>query len=1186
MFLKSLEVRGFKSFADKTELRFDKGITAVVGPNGSGKSNVSDAVRWVLGEQSAKTLRGSKMEDIIFTGTQYRKAIGIANVSLTLDNSDESLPIDFNEVKVTRRIYRSGESEYLINNTACRLKDVVNLFMDTGIGKEGYSLIGQGKIDAILSGKSEDRRALLEEAAGIVKYKSRKNEAERRLKNTAENLTRINDIVFTYEERLEPLEQEKKKAEKYIYLSSELRDMDINLLVNNLAIINVKIKEKEEIIKKIEEETKFEREKNSNARENLKKLRLDLEKLERDNQSKNELYISTKDAVSNAKYEISLLEERIKNYNLSIKKSEEDININIKKQESIKKEFEVLKISLEEHLQKLDKLANSLDENEKKRTELQKVLLAKECEREVLKNKDIESMREESNYFSKKSVLESKIDGFNETLKANRIKIDGLDSTLKITTLTKTNLDNEFFNENEKKNSLDLERKSKVLQLSTKRESLNKKEMDISKCSSSLSRLDANKDMLEKLEKSYEGYNISVKRLMSNIEKGMLDIKKSDSVILGEIINTKKGFEVAIETSLAGAISNIVTTDEFVAKKMIEHLKKNKLGRATFLPLSVIKGKKIVLDKDLERFDGYLGIASDIVEYDNKYENIVTYALGRIIVCRDIDVAIAFAKKILYKYKIVTLTGEVVNVGGALTGGSNYQKNMGIISRKTQIESLDNQIRGLKENLEKIINDKNKILIDIKKREEMLSFHDDKIKKTELECVNLSNEIKKISSDSFNLKTSLKNLNLEVINIDSKKESILVELEKIEIKYETMKSKGNNNKSLIEKLSMEINIIISDKDLIDKNNTSLKIDIASIKATIDSKNRDIIREERELLEIDENNKQIQKREDVSRREIKDIEKKILDNKSFINYEEEKLLNLAEKSKSFESFRIKIKEKINKLESEVELLTLIIAKRDEEIHKHKIIFTKYESEKENSQDKLSEEYKIDVDDVSEKFDLIEDIDKHKANIYSLKSRINALGRVNVNAIEEFKEISEKYKFIVSERSDLESAREELLVIIEDMTTKMKVIFRQNFNILNQNFDSTFKELFKGGSAKLILDDEDELSGDIEIRVQPPGKKIQNINLMSGGEKVLSAIALLFAILRMKPTPFCILDEIEAALDDANVSRYADFLKQFSDNIQFIVITHRKGTMEVADVMYGVTMEEKGISKIVSVDLNKK
>ncbi|MGL4990369.1 MAG: chromosome segregation protein SMC [Sarcina sp.] len=1186
MFLKSLEVRGFKSFADKTELKFNKGITAVVGPNGSGKSNVSDAVRWVLGEQSVKTLRGSKMEDIIFIGTQYRKAIGLASVSLTLDNSDSSLPLEFNEIKVTRRIYRSGESEYLINNTSCRLKDIINLFMDTGIGKEGYSLIGQGKIDAILSGKTEDRRILLEEAAGIVKYKTRKVEAEKRLKNTTQNLMRINDIIFTYEEMLIPLEAEKKKAEKYLYFSSELDSLDINLLINNIIIINDKIKNENLIIKTLEKENKIEKLKNINIKENLKKLKAELEKIETDNKEKNNIYNDVKDKITNLKSKITLIEERIKSYNEQTKKIKKDINESENKIIELENNLKFLEKDIDNEVNELEKNTYNLNLKELEQNKLSKEIILNQKEIANIKEKDLEIIKAEASYQNKKAVLENKLENIKENISLSGIKKDSFESALKINIILKNDLDKNIECVLKSLKSLKAEESEILEVLNKKKIFANKKSEELDNEFKLISKLETNKEILERLDKSYEGYSFSVKKVMAEIENKNLKVNKNSVIVLGEIISVNKGYETAIETSLLGSISNIITDDEYIAKTMIDYLKVNKLGRATFLPISTIKGRKIKIDKELQNFDGYIGIASDIVKYDEKYEEIINYILGRIIICRNLESGLILAKKIGYKYKLVTLEGDVVNAGGALTGGSSQQKNLGIISRKLEIEKINSKILIQKDNYNNFLIEQKKILNEISKKELFVNNLNEKIKDLNIEVLNFENEIKRVKKEIIDTINNIKTIQEELNKFNIKRESILIENLKIEKEYKNKQNISNSDGNNIDKLTIKLENTIKNKDNIDKEITVLKVNNASLKTANESKKRELERINKEILD---NKFRVENFINLDKNILEKIElnkKEIFENKSMINYESENLANIEEKSKSFEVYRVQIKDKISKFENEVELLTLKGIKNDEEIHKQKIIFTKYESEKENSILKLEEEYNINIDDEINKYTKIDNIDKHKNQIYSLKSKISSLGNISINSINEFKELKEKYKYITTERADLENAKEELLKIIEDMTSKMKVIFRQNLNIINNNFDSTFKDLFNGGSAKLILNQDDELNSDIEIKVQPPGKKIQNINLMSGGEKVLSAIALLFAILKMKPTPFCILDEIEAALDDANVTKYAEFLKKFAKDIQFIVITHRKGTMEVADIMYGVTMEEKGISKIVSVDLNKK
>nr|WP_242862426.1 chromosome segregation protein SMC [Clostridium massiliamazoniense] len=1185
MFLKSLEIRGFKSFADKTELKFNKGITAVVGPNGSGKSNVSDAVRWVLGEQSAKTLRGSKMEDVIFTGTEYRKPIGLAQVSLTLDNSEGELPIEFMDVKVTRRIFRSGESEYLINNSQCRLKDVVNLFMDTGIGKEGYSLIGQGKIEAILNGKAEDRRALLEEAAGIVKFKSRKIDAEKKLKNTAENLTRINDIIYTYEERLNPLEEEKEKAEKYLELINELRVKDISLIINNINSLKAEIENRNKEMEALNYDNNTAKNKLKEAREKVKSLKEDLENLENKNLEKQELYISKRDAISNSKAEINLLEERIKNYEVrleenkvNIKNSKEKIKSLIEEKNKLEVEFAKKNLEYTDFKEKIvdgrENIAYLTSLNDKKELELKKI-----------NEENLAAIRLLNDLNNQKGISETNLLNLEDKLKDIKSKVSSLEGSLKVNVLTKANLAQKIDGLKIEKEEINNKQVNNSEELKKLYNDLKNKDSEVAKISASLNRLEANKEMLKRLENQYEGYNVSVKKIMSHIKSGSLKLNNSKPAVLGEVIRTKEGYETAIEVTLGSTISNIITEDEKIAKSIIEYLKEKKLGRATLLPLSIIKGNKLKISDNLKTIDGYLGIASELVEFNSKYENIVNYVLGRTIICRDIDSGLAFAKETSYKYKIVTLSGEVLNAGGAMTGGSIYQKNMGIISRKNQILTLEEDINLNKVNLEEL----QKQRIDINKDIEKLKVLEENLRKNiydkDIEILNIENEIKRIEVEIVNIKTSSKSLENELKTSNNRVIEIREEINKIDKRIHDTNEKELGNKIAIEDLDKELKELKENLLKLKEEETVLRVKNAQLEEFVLNRSKELKRREIEITEIKTNMERLESSIEEANNSIKDSKSKITENNNFINREESNIIDLESKSKEYDLEKSKIKKNIEISEGHIEGLTLELAKKEEEFHKNEIVYTRQESEMKNLSVKLLEDYDTTYEEELKNYVPIESIEKHRNNINYLKSKINALGTVNVNAIEEFRDLSEKYRFITGEKEDLEKSREELLEIIEEMTSKMRVMFRQNFNILNKNFDETFKELFKGGSAKLILDETDELNGDIEIRVQPPGKKIQNINLMSGGEKVLSAIALLFGILKMKPTPFCILDEIEAALDDANVNRYADFLKAFSENIQFIVITHRKGTMEAADIMYGVTMEEKGISKIVSVDLNK-
>ncbi|HHD2751521.1 TPA: chromosome segregation protein SMC [Clostridium perfringens] len=1185
MFLKSLEIRGFKSFADKTELNFKKGITAIVGPNGSGKSNVSDSVRWVLGEQSAKTLRGAKMEDVIFTGTEYRKPIGYAQVSLTLDNSLGELPLDYLDVKVTRKLFRSGESEYLINNSPCRLKDVVNLFMDTGIGKEGYSLIGQGKIDSILSGKPEDRRAILEEAAGIVKFKSRKVEAERKLKNTEENLVRINDIIFTYEERLGPLEEEKNKALRYLELSNELKHKEISSIMSELHSIDEVISKQKEKIQDLIAFNDKQKEKYKTEREKMFALKAELDSLENSHSEKQEEYFAKKEEINRSLGKVNLLNERIKNIDELVLKNKEELEENKEKLNSLMKEKNSIEKDFTSNKDKFAKELEEINKLEKEVNELNSKLISKEKEVKQIKDEELELLRKVSSSKNKKTMLESELNNLNEKLESSKNKQINYDNSLKINLATKVTLQKELQNIEQEKQNKEKELREKENQFREGLTSIKETQNKLNQVLSKGNKLEANKEMLNKLEKQYEGYNLSVKKIMASVDAGRVKINKNKCKVLGEVLETKAGYETAIEIALGGSISNIITEDEEVAKILINHLRENKLGRATFLPLSIIRGKKLELSKNVVESEGFLGIASDLVEFKEVYTNVINYVLGKTIICDNIDNAIKIAKVLNYRHKIVTLSGEVVNSGGALTGGSLYQKNTGIMSRKNEVKTLEDELVRVKNEeyiLTKELEELNNLQEDLNRQRKEIT---DKIYEKNLELADLNNKIKNVNDETFKIKNSIKSLELELRDTDSRKAKIEKEIELVSEKISQVENKEVTNSQRIKELEKKCEELSKTLSKHKDRLTNMKINKAKLQEVIEGREKEASRInssiediENKIVNITKYLEEIKSNKEESKKEITLCEK-------FIKDEEGNILTLEENFKSFELKKGKLKENINLVENAIEVLSVEIAKKEEEVHKNDITYTKQENEKNILNKRLLEEFNTSFHEEKNRFKPIEDINAHKSRITTLKARITGLGNVNVNAIEEFKEISEKHNFMATERDDLEKAKEELLNVIEEMTSKMRVVFRQNFNILNKLFDETFKELFKGGSAKLVLGEGDELTGNIDINVQPPGKKLQNINLMSGGEKVLSAIALLFSILKMKPTPFCILDEIEAALDDANVRRYAEFLGKFRDNTQFIVITHRKGTMEAADIMYGVTMEEKGISKIVSVDLDK-
>ncbi|KOA20550.1 chromosome partition protein Smc [Clostridium homopropionicum DSM 5847] len=1182
MFLKSLEIRGFKSFADKTELLFKDGITVIVGPNGSGKSNISDAVKWVLGEQSIKNLRGGKMQDVIFSGTAYRKPVGLAQVSLVLDNSDGELPVEYNEVTVSRRIYRSGESEYYINNTKCRLKDVQELFMDTGIGKEGYSIIGQGKIEAVLSGKPEERRGILEEAAGIVKFKTRKEEAERRLENTEQNLQRINDIFSTYEERIEPLNLERNKAKQFLALSESLKSKEVTLVLYNIDNIENKIANiKKSILENDLRQKEFLKEIND-YKLNLEALNKDMEKFQLESESEKNNYYHKKSEIQNLNSEIDLLNERIKNLNESIEKDIKKHEQILKRQEELRKNLQDFKLEEERYILEQESLNKNILENEKlieeKRINLEKenyTLKELKAYNEELLNKISENKNETS-------VKKNSIENFKNRLRELKLTNETYLSSIKINTTTKDKLLEEYNNVEEKIKNYEEQLENNNIEIIKATKILKNNELKYREIYNEFNRVEANKNALINLEKHYEGYSKSVKNLMQHIDKGEIPSAIGNARILGEVLKASENMETAIEVALGSSISNIITSNEEIAKELINYLKQYHLGRATFLPLTIIKGKRISIPDKIEGIKGFIGIASELVECDVSYINVIEHILGRTLISKDMGSALAIAKETNYSFRIVTLFGEMINPGGSLTGGSIFSKNTNIIGRKREINRLEEKLMNYNSTLKSL----NEIIL--KTKENIKLFDDaivdikDKLYGEYIEKTKIKEKINALNNEGDKLKNT--------INISEKE--ICVTLENINENEECIKNISNTISLLEEDVANisskieEIETLFkAEEEKIFKINeeiTLIKVKRAQIDETILNKTREIKRVKTELeqliLEINNLEKEIKD----SQEGISKAQDKINQNTDKINEISRDLSNLEEKFKNNELRRIKIKEDTNHNSENLERVRVLLDKGEKTQNNLQLSLVKNETERDVFYSKLNEEMGLTYAEALELKLESDNVEQFKNEITELKKEITSLGTVNLGAIEEYEQLIEKYNFMKNQKDDLIKAKEELINVVNEMTDKMRTVFNSNFLKLRKNFNETFKELFNGGNADLILDEGDELTANIEINVQPPGKKLQNINLMSGGEKGLSAIALLFAILKMKPSPFCILDEIEAALDDSNVARYADFLKKFSKNTQFIIITHRKGSMEVGDVLYGITMEEKGVSKVVSVD----
>ena len=1182
MYLKRLELQGFKSFTEKTILEFMPGITSVIGPNGSGKSNIADAIRWVLGEQSMKQLRGGKSVDIIFAGTKNRKSLGFAEASLVFDNSDGKLPIEYKEVIITRKLYRSGETGYYINKVQCRLKDVLELFMDTGIGKDGYSIIGQGKIDEILSNKSEDRRNVFEEAAGIVKFKARKEESEKKLEHTKLNVLRINDILSEIELTLEPLKNQADKAKKYIDLKSELKNIEVGLFINNIEKYKeelAKVTEDIEImqntnnieegklekIKILKEELKYQTEELTQTIENAQNRGFSNQK---DIETLTSEINVTKSKIENNEQNKKRFEEEIKEIEEKVKKTEEEIEQRISKKEKLKENKEKYEKELEKKQKELEQINQTLSEEELKIEEHKRKLEKNIDQKYEIEGNINEQKTNISNLDKRKIQIESEIQN----------NISELDNTR----FSKEELEKSFYEIQKNKNTLTKE----LEQISSKKKEIEEKVKNIDiKINNNIQELnfkESKHKFLVETEKEKEGYQRSVKTLLQDCEK-IKELGKGVKGALAELIDVPTNLETAIEMTLGASVQNIVTESDQDAKRLIEHLRKNNLGRASFLPISSIKGKKI--DKIKGNVQGVLGVASNLIKYDKQYEQIMLNLLGRTVIVENLNIAIQLSKENGNTFKIVTLDGDIISTTGAMSGGSVNKKTVKILGRNKEIEELAKQIDNIKKMQESLKKEKEEILISSKKILEESEKLENALQTIEIKY-NVENEkINTINSNIERISKHLEKIRAEKQEIENQKQEHSKSIEENNKRKEQIDKENNQLKEEINKASNLNKDTQKQVDDLNLDITNLKISVSSFN---ESENSIIEMEQMLKEEIATQNKSIENKK-------QQIEKIILEQKEFEEKIEESILkieNLKENVLKSDENIIKMKEQRQKASEKLSL------KEKEEIEQFKIIeelkgqIVKLDVKKSKIDDDLNNvitllwnEYELTPNNC-EDYPKPENIAITQRKVNNLRQDIKELGSVNVDSIEEYNNQKQRYDFMCEQRLDLESTMAKLRDIITEITENMKTKFRQKMKTINENFGETFKELFGGGEARIILEDESNiLECGIDIQAEPPGKKLQSMGLLSGGEKAFTAIALLFAILKMNPAPFCVLDEIEAALDDVNVNRYAEFLKKFSKNTQFLVITHRKGTMEIADTVYGITMEEKGVSKLLSMNLKQ-
>ena len=1179
MYLKSIEVQGFKSFANRLVFEFHNGITGIVGPNGSGKSNIGDAVRWVLGEQSAKQLRGGKMEDVIFAGTELRKPVSYASVAITIDNSDHALPVDFDQVTITRKVFRSGESEYLMNGSACRLRDINELFYDTGIGKEGYSIIGQGQIDRILSGKPEERRELFDEAAGIVKFKRRKAAAQKKLDDESQNLVRVNDILAELEKQVGPLEHQAEKAKEYLKLKEELKKNDVNLFL-------IESDEFKEELAKVNETFSIADAELKAAKAEFEKSGAEYEANEERLSSLNHTIEENSSIANQAEIDKNRLSSQIELLNEQIKSvlaSDEQLN---KRLDSIKERLLDSDDEKKRLISERFKLTDRLDEMKAECEEADNIVKSltesiAELEENVENGKDdvIDNLNERGQIKAKlqrnvtlleqvnirKSELTRKLINCKSEEDTQKQSLDSLKKQLSDVRADISSI-NEKLSDREKNQLLI-------------RDTINKYNTDINNLNRIVMGESSRLESLKNITERYDGYGNSIRKVMEQKEKN-----KGIIGVVADIIKTKKQYETAIETALGGTIQNIVTDNEETAKGLITFLKQNKFGRATFLPLSAISGRDIKVDNTLANEKGAIGFANQLIECDSEFYELARYLLGRILVVDNIDNALAIARRHNHSVRIVTLEGDMLSPGGSMSGGA-FKNSSNLLGRRREIEELETSVAGSEKKLKSLET-------ELSNAREKLSVVRNELEqlKTELQEKQLAENTSSMNLEAAERKQE--ELNRAYTNSKRESEEIEVSVQQINAEIDACKIALAESERHDKELTDKIN---SDNAKIEQNKAELAarqaeaekrhIELANFSQQDTFAEENIKRVLREISRLNDEADEIKDSLGSADDEIREKKENIAKIGETIAAAEAKIAEYAGITAKEREERDKVQEKQRELFTKREEISGRINTLDKECLRISSRIEKIETMRDERIDYMWNEYELTLIRAAELRDeSLNNSDVLRKSITGLKADIKKLGDVNVNAIEDYKEISERYIFLKTQHDDLITARDTLIKVIDELDTGMRTQFIEKFQEIKVEFDKVFKELFGGGRGTLELEEDvDILEAGIKIISQPPGKKLQNMMQLSGGEKALTAISLLFAIQNLKPSPFCLLDEIEAALDDSNVVRYAKYLHKLTKNTQFIVITHRRGTMAAADRLYGITMQEKGVSTLVSVDL---
>ena len=1179
MYLKSIEVQGFKSFANKIKFEFHNGITGIVGPNGSGKSNVADAVRWVLGEQRVKQLRGGTMQDVIFSGTENRKPLSYASVAITLDNADHQLPVDYEEVTVTRKLYRSGESEYLINGAGCRLKDINEMFYDTGIGKEGYSIIGQGQIDKILSGKPEERRELFDEAAGIVKFKRRKNLSLKKLEDERMNLTRVNDILAELEKQIGPLKRQSEVAREYLKKKEELKTYDINMFLLETERIKDQIRDVDG------------------------KLKIASDELE-----------ETSVKYENMKTEYEAIEEEVDEIDFSIEKAKSQLNETTLLKQQLEGQINVLKEQIntvrmnDEHYDnRLNTIRVEIDTRKAQQEELDREQTAVKARLEEATRNDTQAKEAlidvQTRIAAQTAQIEQDKAEIMELLNnraSTKAKIQHYDTTQEQITTRKAELGRkiiEVSSEAEKQNTVlasyeaELKKISEEIAGYTEQIQVNEKEIDhlqqelsgkqeqLRIGQTAYHRESSRLESLKNITERYDGYGNSIRKVMSNKdrEKGLIGV-------VADIIKVDKEYEIAVETALGGSIQNIVTDNEETAKRMISYLKQNKFGRATFLPLTSMHAGGGIRQTEALSEPGVIGLANTLVHVEPRFQGLADQLLGRTIVVEHIDHGIKLARKYKQALRLVTLEGELINPGGSMTGGA-FKNSSNLLSRRREIEEFEQTVKMLKKDMD----DCEKAVNEIKAKRAvcygMIDEIQQKLRKASVVENTAKMNLEQVLTRQREAKERYDHYLKEQETLELRLQELLDNEDSIQLELEASEALEKELSSKIEELQKGLEADKEQEAVQMKRSEEVHLSLASLEQqnVFIQENTERIREEIEKFEAELKELDINKGN--ASEEIQEKEEKIRNLRETIENSKELFAEIEAEIKNQVAKRDELNQKHKAFLGKREELSRQMSELDKECFRLNSRKESYEEASEKQINYMWEEYEITYNHALELRNAnLTDLAFMKRQIQNLKGEIKKLGDVNVNAIEDFKNVSERYEFLKGQHDDLIEAEATLVKIIEELDAAMRKQFEEQFALISKEFDSVFKQLFGGGKGTLeLMEDEDILEAGIRIIAQPPGKKLQNMMQLSGGEKALTAISLLFAIQNLKPSPFCLLDEIEAALDDNNVTRFAQYLHKLTKNTQFIVITHRRGTMTSADRLYGITMQEKGVSTLVSVDL---